>query len=318
MGIKNSELIEKAKAAGVDPEEFDSEEDLQKALEDADADKNKNDDNDDDDDTKDYEYLKQEAKKAFAARDAAKQDARKLREKIKEMEELVKSAPPKEELETLKSELADLKKFKAEIDAAKEEEELKKKTEIERKEIEFNKTMERIQAEMNEKLSELNKQLEESKSVLEKKESEIRNLRGFRLQSSIISLATKKNAYKPEQIYKLLKDDFVYDEDLDKFYYPVYNERGKLVDELTVEERVSKFLDDPENDNLIKSDVKSGFNTKKTDGSKGSDIDTSGYDLKDPNIVRGAEERGLTPEEYVQTLKLRDEKLNKIRGSQNS
>ena len=73
------ELIEKAKSLGLDATKFGEDEGkLEAAIKEKEEEAKKN---------SDPEYLKTEAKKAFEARDKAKADARKLADKVKEMED---------------------------------------------------------------------------------------------------------------------------------------------------------------------------------------------------------------------------------------
>jgi hypothetical protein len=308
------ELVDKAKELGIDISSFgDDESKVEAAIKEKENSKDTNDDDDDDDD-KDKEYWKNEAKKAFQDRDEAKKERRRLAENIKKLETQLKGAPKSDEIDELRKELKELKDAKAELDKAKEDEELKNKTESEKLELNFKKQMETFKKQMEEELNKNKKVLEDTKSELGKKDSEINNLRQHRLKSEIMEVATKLKAYSPSQVYKLLRDDFTYDPDLDKFWFYMKDDKGKLVEEKTIEERVKEFLTDPDNDNLVEADVSVNRNNKSDDKDKSKDkkkVDTTKYNPKDPKIIKEADDRGFKVEEWIAIKTMRDEKLAK-------
>lgn len=265
--------------------------------------------------TKDPEYLEAELKKVITQRDAIKKERRALQNKLKEFEEKMKSLPPSEELEKMKEEYNALKEFKTQVEKEKEEKELEQKTELERTQIKFKKEMESLQEQFNKQLEELNSKVKEREEILQKKDSKIATLRTYRLEREIIENASTK-AYNPKQVVKLLKDGFEYDENLDKFYYPVYDQSGKMVDELSIEDRVKQFLDDPENDNLVRSDANTtSMHTKTTDDTRHSTYSGS-YDPKDPKIVEEAKLHNMDPKDWAEIAELRDKKLGKLKSEE--
>jgi len=261
--------------------------------------------------TKDPEYLEQELKKVISQRDSIKSEKRRLQEKLKEFESKMKEIPPKEELDRMMEEYKALKEFKEELDRKKEEEELKKKSEEERLKIRFEKEKQSLQKQFEEQMAEFKKLLEDRENELKQRDERISRLREYRLEREILEIASKK-AYNPKQIVKLLKDGFEYDENLDKFFYPVYDSSGKMVDEKTVDEYVNEFLNDPENDNLVRSDANTeSFRSTETEDKTGSH--SGKYNPKDPRIIKEAEEHGLKPEDWAEIAYRRDVKLGKVK-----
>ena len=140
------------------------------------------------------------------------------------------------------------------------------------------------------------------------------------MQGEILKSAVKHKALRPDQIVRLTKDDFVFDNTLEKFVYHKKDAKGKLVDELTIDERIKEFLDDEENDNLVESSVtntslhtdtrttelEGKVKTENTLGRK-----TGEYDPNDEDIKKEAEERGLEVSDLIGIWKMRDDRLSK-------
>ena len=271
---------------------------------------------------KDPEFLESELKKVIAQRDAIKKERRAFKAKIDQLKKELEGKADPEELKKLREELEELKNFKTMIDKEKEEEELKKLDEIDRIKVRAQKEKERLEKEKEELketlTQEFQSQLDDIKKELESSKKHIQGLRKHRLESEIIKVASKKKAIKPEAIFRMLKDEFEYDPDLDKFIHPVRDKKGKLVDEKDVDEFVSEFLDDEENDYLISADVnKTGLKTKQTQTQTQTKTKTSTpksdeYDPNDPEIIKRAEEESMSVEAYIEVCKKRDAKLKLI------
>ena len=271
----------------------------------------------------DIEYLKKEldkyrneAKKAFEKRDQFKQDRDKLSTKIKDMEDSMKKMVSSDEKTQLEEELKELKKFKNEYDAKKEEEELKNKTEVERLELQIEKKEKDFSNQVTSLREQLDNILNESKKKEQKTAEEIKRLRTHTLKADIMEVAAKKNAFSPMQIFKLTKDDFTYDEDLDKYTWQKRGSGGKLEDEKTVEEYISDFLSNSENENLIKSDANTkSFNTNvdKNTKTKDRDLKTSKeFNPKDERIKLDAQKNSMEVEDYISKILIpQREKFNK-------
>jgi len=314
MADEKKELLEKAKELGIDVEE-DAEIDGIKSLiadKEIEVEEEK---------LKDIEYLrkkleaeKADKEKAIKRRDTATSERRILQKELADAKEKLEGLPDADEMDTLKEELVTLKKFREEIETAREEEELKSKTEVERVEVRFKKQLENIEVEMAKMKDTSKTELEKVAKELEGRDTQISLLRGDRLKSEILSIAHKFNAINPDQIVRLIRDEFQYDPDLDKFVHLERDQKGTVKDEKSVEEKVKDFLEDPMNDNLVKSDVKSGTGHHSSETHKTeikTSVDTKGYDLKDPQLKRNADLKGLSLEDYIDTLKIRDAALEK-------
>jgi len=306
--MERAELESKAKTLGIEFKEDINDDDLTLLI--TEKEKTKEPD--------DVEYWRTEAKKAFQTRDEIKAERRKLQSKLTELEAKLKDAPDAESIKALKTELSQLKEFKTEFDKKAEEEELKKKTELERMEISFKKQLDSLSSELDRLKNERESEKKKYEEEINREKTEKQSLRVNRLESEIVKFAVKYKALKPEQIVKLLKDDFNYDDQLNKFVFPVKDDKGKLVDELSIEDRVKKFLSDPDNENLIASSANTG-GTGVGNSTGGGDVttkikSTKKYDPKDPDIIKQAFLKGMPVEDHIATLKKKDEKLNKVRG----
>ena len=316
------ELIEKAKAAGINHEDFKDYDSLNKAIDDKAKKK--------DDDLEDIKDLnaakeavrkfKEEAKKAFESRDEAKKKIRALNAEIEDVKEQMQDAPNKTEYNDLKKKLEELAVFKTEYDKKTEEDELKNKTEAEKLKIRFEKEFERLKKDMEDATNQSKQAIATKEKELQDREKDIETLRRHRLKSEIMENASKLKAYNPAQVARLLIDEFTYDKGLDSFYFYKKDSKGKITSELDIEERVKEFLSDPENDNLVESKVKSGIAHRQSDTTTKSIVaDTTTaegeikYDPNDPKIIADADFKGLSVEDYIRILRLRDKKLSKIK-----
>jgi chromosome segregation ATPase len=328
MKTENQELIDKAKELDLDLEDYDNEEDLQEAIDDAEEGA------DDLDSVKEkLEFQKSEAKKAFDARDKAKNDTRRIRGKLSDQEKTISSMQKKldaaPDMEKFNEQQAKLDKLIEEAD----EKAMSKMDDAEKAEVRFNKKMEEFDAKLEASETSFGKKLADTKKELEDSKQEITDLRKVRLGAEIVTEAAKGGAYNPDQVKKILESEFKYDKELETFTSVERNDKGKIVDELTVKETVKKFLDDPDNDNLVKSKAKGGTGSKETGtgssnaaeetnegglehrlGGKNRKTPNGEYDPKDKGLIEDADDKGLKIEDHIATLKLRDAKMNKIKG----
>ena len=311
-------LVEKAEELGIDVDNFDGDEDgLKSALSEAEKkNKPKDDDTDDVDKLKEkIKFLEAESKKAFESRDAAKKEKRTYQTKLNDLEARLKDSPSPDEVNKIKEEYEELRKFKEEVEKQKEEEELKNKTELERTQVRFEKEFNELKKKMESEMGQTKKLVEEKEQILQQKESEIVSLRTAKLRSEIMEHASKYKAYNPKQIARLLQDDFDYDDKVNSFFYYERDGKGKITDELSIEDRVKAFLGDPENDNLVESTSKSGTNHKETD-SKNLDNKKSFSNLnkkEKDKISEKAEEARLPVETMMEIEKIKGDKLKRIR-----
>ncbi len=327
MAEISKELTDKAEELELNVDDYDTEDSLQDAIDEkleADA------DDDDLDKVKEkLEFQKGENKKAFAARDRAKKDMRTLRGKadttakeLKDLKEKLEGAPNAEEYDELKTQLDEL------LEAQQKKKE-SKMDDTEKQKVRFDKQLADLEKKFDGATNKFNDQLKAKDTEILDGKNEIKGLRNVRLSGEIMEAAIVGDAYNPKQIVKILSSEFMYDDKLETFTHLVRDGKGKIVDELTVEERVKAFLEDSDNDNLVKSKTKSGTgglesgSTESTnralDNTKGSFSNKMNqkpgeYDPKDPEIIEGADLKGLSVEDYIVTLKLRDEKMSKIRG----
>jgi chromosome segregation ATPase len=262
----------------------------------------------------DAEYLKAELKKVIDQRDRAKKDKRSLEARLKELEDTKTNSVSVDEFKTLKSELEELRNLKKEMDKIREEEELKKLDTHEREKVSIRKEMDALRLELEKELTSAKENLSKKEEALSKKESEIKTLRTSKLEADVIREAAKHNVFSPSQIFRLTKEDFVWNDNLGRFEHVVRDEKGKIVDEMSVSERIKSFLEDKENENLIRSSVKTdSMRTTQTNNvdNKKTTLTSDKYDPKDPDIIHGADMKGLSVEDYIETLVMRDNKINK-------
>lgn len=310
------ELKAKAKELEIEIDDDDNvdEDDLKEKIEDkekeiADAKKKEELEND-------AEYLRGELKKVIGQRDTAKKDRNALKGKIKKLESQMSDLPDPDDVKGLKEELDNLREFKESIEKEKEEKELEKKSELEKQQVRHEKELAKVQSDYEAKMKEFTEKMEEFQKELEKSRSETEKFRISKLESEIVNEAANKDAFYPQQVYLLIKDKFQWDDDLGKFIMPVRDEKGKLQDEKDVKTAVDEFLSDPNNENLVKSNVNRGsLGTKHSnDDIKGSSKRRGGYDPKDPELIKEADLKGLEVEDLIDINIKRDEKMKKVKG----
>lgn len=246
-------LLERAKKCGIDVEQFKGEDGqldeakLLLAVEAAEKEAA--------DSGKDIDFWKEEAKKAFDARDKAKKDVASLKSKITEFESKIKDMPDSDTLTNMKKELDLLKEAKETADKEKEAVEMSKLDKIKQQEMLFEKDKVKLTQSFEAKLADMNKKVDSIISESTAKDGKIKELQGYHLENEILQAASKFGAFNPKQIVKLHKADFKWDEDLGRFIQEVRDEKGHLVDTLAVEDTIKSFLEDPENENLVESDT---------------------------------------------------------------
>jgi len=312
MGL-NTELVEKAKELGIEVKDIQTDEALQKEIDN----KIKVSDTDDLDTVKKkVAYWEAEAKKAFDKRDRVSADTRSLKTKISDLEKKLDSTADPEKYKTLETELDELRKFKTEAEKAKEENELKNKSEVEKEKIRLERTFSDFKKDMEKQFTELKSTTDRYKSTVESKEKEIDTLRRATLRGEIIEQAGKLKAYNPSQIARLIMNDFEYDKDVDKFFVYTRDSKGKPLTEMTISEYVEKFLKDPDNENLVVVDAKGGVGGGRetnTDKNRKEIVTESGkkYNLSDPQLKEEAEFHGIPVEQWVKIKEKKDAKLHK-------
>ena len=267
-------------------------------------------------------FLEKESKVSFDKRDRALKDKRTLQSKLKSLEDKIDTSIDPEEVKKLKTAVKDLKEFKKTKDLEDEEKDLKNKTDLEIEKVRSEKKEKALQVTIDE-ISERLKTVEtESSEETEKSKKTIKRLRQSRLGSEIIKEAAKLNAWSPDQVVRLLKDDFEFDEDLGRHVVHTRDTKGKIVDELEVTEYVTSFLKASENENLIKSKAATdGFNSDKQTkalDTKATQTSSKKYDSKDPDLIKKADRESMTVDRYIKTLVLRDKRMEEINEARKS
>jgi DNA repair exonuclease SbcCD ATPase subunit len=304
--MEREELESRAKELEIEYDENTSEEDLKKAV----SEKENKDPEDD------PEYFKSELKKVIAQRDREKSEKRKLQNKLSELEKKMNDFPDSEDYEKTKQAYNDLLEFKREIEQQREEEELKNKTELERAEVLHKKQLKEMEEKFNQQLEKFQKSIEEKDSILQEKDKKLHSNRKISLEKDILEFAAKYEAYNPQQIVRLLSPDFTYDDQLEKWVMLKKDNKGKIVDELEIHDHVKNFLTDEINSNLVRSNVNNdGSGHRPNPSSKKLSTTSTKYDPNDSDLKREAEMRGLSVEDYIGILEIKDAKLKKIEAS---
>ncbi len=261
--------------------------------------------------TKSKTYSEDEFKKVIASRDKAKKEMRKFKEQVSELRDKIDNSVDPEEVKELKNELKELQEFKKEIDEKNEEEEMKKLDEKEKIKIRFNKQISELQKEIDKiknSKKEVESKIEENNRAAQ---ARIERLRLKTLRADIIEEASKFEVFNPSQIFRIVKDDFEYDKDMDEFVHIVRDRKGKIIDEISVDAYIKEFLEDEANENLLKSKAnKNSMHSNKQMGN-GSKGDNGGFNPKDPAIVKNARNNNMTPEQYIRRVLIPRDKIKK-------
>lgn len=212
---------------------------------------------------KEKTYSAEEFNKAIDRRQAALKKARAAEEKATELKAKLDTLPDEDEFNTLKESYAEMQKTLKEledkhkvaeldkIEDEKERERAKMTQEFKKEQDKFDAELDKLRTEITQYNKEKDRQAEVSKRY-----------RRQALEGAVANAASVK-AFNPQQIVRLLVDDFKYDESDDKWYKEIYDNSGKLKELLTVDECVEAFLNDPINENLLKADVLGGSGTQR-------------------------------------------------------
>jgi len=305
--MNREELERKAKELGIKFDENTSDEDLADLIEEAEEENKSNKDDN-------AEYWKSEFEKAKGKRDDLRKANRNLKEKMEELENKLTNAPSQDEFKKIQEQFKGLKKFREDIEKKNEEEELKQKSLAERTEISFKKQMDELRQEFEAEREKYNGLVKEKEEALEKERLARKKAQFNTLEGDLSKYANKYKAVNSEQIVKILRGDFDYDEDTNQYLYFVKDNKGKLKDELSIEDRVKQFLEDESNSNLVRSDVKETPPDKRTDTKTHSNKKSTGkYDPNDDGLKDKADRAGLSVEDYIETLEIRDERMGNLK-----
>lgn len=247
-----------------------------------------------------------------------KADQKLLKNQLDKAKKSLASSTPSTEVERMQQEIEQLSELKKQVEAKAEEEELaKKKNDLEREKYLHEKELTKLQTEITTLRGSLQTAQEEQKNHAEQYQSELATLRSIQLENDIFS-ASKELAYNPKQIVLLLKSDFTYDNELHQYVHPVTNDKGKVVDEVSVAEHVKTFLAKEENDNLAlapakasgsgtpsASPVTSSSSSSTTNSNSNSPFAKSDSQSKQAKLKREANLRDFTVDEWVELKKLK-------------
>ena len=218
-------------------------------------------------------YSEDEFNKAVARRQSALKAKRAAEDKLKALEDKVATMPDADEFEELQRKHREMMDAYKAMKEQQEEQELKKiEDEKDRERVKLQREFEKEKEAMLKDQRSLQEKLNSYEEDRKKYEQDMAEYRERALEGAIAASASTK-AYNPQQIVRLTKDDFVYDDKEERWVREVYDKSGKLVDLLGIEEHINSFLDDPINENLLKVGVKSGSETPRS-GREHRDDDT--------------------------------------------
>jgi hypothetical protein len=127
------------------------------------------------------------------------------------------------------------------------------------------------------------------------------------INKTIVESASKHGAYRADQIPRLFNTkSFVYDSEKKVFQKPITDSNGAIISYQVIDDAVKEFLQDPANDNLIKSKL-------KLDG-MGSGRGSGGTTRKkpiDPELQQAANEKGLSVDDYLEIQNLKNSRLGR-------
>ncbi len=259
-----------------------------------------------------------ELDKALAAREAAEKKSRELSAQIAAMS--ADKAKTEASLASLGADPAKIAEELAALRKQNEDAKLKDASELE-KALHENKKLKGL---LEESIGKKDKELAEVTTAREQEKAEaakqLAAVRDVQLTNSIMSAALANSAYDPEQIVRMLRGEFKYD-DVNAKHVFEYAGRGDAVHTKTVDERVKDFLADEKNKNLVRvggSGPRPGAQPG-TGGGYGSpasgtppaagekfSVDKDGFMSLGRELTvtekRDAEGSGLDPKEYADKL----------------
>lgn len=238
-------------------------------------------------------YPKSELDKAVQRRQAALKRAKAAEEKAKELASKMKNLPDPDEHDALKSQFTELQNQLKELKDKQAEQELQKiEDEKERERVKMEQEFKKERAKFQAELEKMNVQLDSFQSEKAKHEETLHKFRLSTLESEIMAIAAPK-AYNPRQVVKLIGEEFNFDTEDDRWYKNVYDNKGKLVEVLTVEEYVNGFLADKDNENLLKADIKRGSDTPRGNRQPSGDATPPADQTPTDKMYKWAEMSGL-------------------------
>jgi hypothetical protein len=208
-------------------------------------------------------YPKSELDKATARRQAALKRARVAEDKLKAVNDKLDTMPDADEYDTLKKNFDEMNKQMKDLKEYQQEEDLKKiDDDRERAKVKMEQEFAKERKALQKQMDDMNTQIDSFSQEKTRHQETLDKFRRSSLENEIVAVAGAK-AYNPRQIVKLIVDDFKYDTEEERWYKDVIDSKGKLVSVLGVDEYVTAFLGDKDNENLLKADIKRGSDTPR-------------------------------------------------------
>ncbi|MCD6124328.1 hypothetical protein J7J62_04060 [bacterium] len=240
---------------------------------------------------------------------AAEEEAKKAKRELKILQEKMQVREKAEE--ELKQRMSELEEKLNQYQEKEEEEKMKEASEIEKLKIQHEREIEKLKKEYQAEIREYEKKIKELESGLNSSKDEIFKLRRYQLESRILHSAYNI-AKNPKRIVKLCRDDFVWDEENGDWYHVKETSRGNVI-KVPVEEYIKKFLEDPENADLVKVKI----NEPVEEGDKGKkkepkeDLSEIAKKYTEEELKHQAEIRNMTIEDLKKLLQLQEEAKKK-------
>jgi len=243
---------------------------------------------------------------------AAEEEAKKAKRELKILQEKMQVREKAEE--ELKQRMSELEEKLNQYQEKEEEEKMKEASEIEKLKIQHEREIEKLKKEYQAEIREYEKKIKELESGLNTSKDEIFKLRRYQLESRILHSAYDI-AKNPKRIVKLCRDDFVWDEENGDWYHVRETSRGNVV-KVPVEEYIKKFLEDPENADLVKVKIneptgEGGGDKDKKKEPKDEDLSEIAKKYTEEELRHQAEIRNMTIEDLKKLLKLQEEAKKK-------
>lgn len=238
-------------------------------------------------------FSKADIDKAAQRRQAALKRARKAEDELKSFKTKLDGMPDPDEYDNLNKDYAELKTQLRELQDAKADDDLQKiEDEKERAKVKMEREFEKERKVLKKKMEELNVQVDSFQSEKLQHQETLNKFRQSSLETEIIGIAAPK-AFNPRQIVKLIVDDFEFDSTDEKWYKNVYDAKGKISAVLSVDEYVTAFLTDKDNENLLKADIKRGSDTPRGNQHDRSDEGPPADQTPTDKMYKWAEMSGL-------------------------
>jgi hypothetical protein len=208
-------------------------------------------------------YTKADIDKAVARRQTAIKRARTAEDKLKAVNDKLDSMPDADEYDALKKNYDEMNKQMKDLKEYQQEEDLKKiDDDRERAKVKMEQEFAKERKALQKQMDDMNTQIDSFSKEKTRHQETLDKFRRSSLENEIVAIAGAK-AYNPGQIVKLIVDDFKYDTEEDRWYKDVIDSKGKLISVLGVDEYVTAFLGDKDNENLLKAGIKRGSDTPR-------------------------------------------------------